>query len=174
MKKQQIKKELKNNVWTIYNKDKGETKCPCCDIYKIYYNNFDCGHIQAEANGGPTILSNLIPICHKCNCSMGTMNYFEFKKILDGRCVIPENIPEMVRVKVWHKYYKNNKNGKCVCCKKIEIDMNNFSLKKKEFRKTECFINDLVPLCTYCSNLLRNNDFDDIKDKLNFCCCVVS
>lgn len=43
--------------------------------------SFHCGHIIPECKGGETILSNLKPICQKCNLSMGTNNMEEFMKI---------------------------------------------------------------------------------------------
>ena len=83
--KEKISKELKKEVWKHINKDKSEVVCPCCNIYKIYSENFDCGHMTAEACGGQATLNNLIPICHKCNISMGITEYHIFKDILDGK-----------------------------------------------------------------------------------------
>lgn len=56
----------------------GETVCPVGCGNVISSNNFHCGHIQAEANGGSTDLTNLVPICQTCNTSMGTMNMRDF------------------------------------------------------------------------------------------------
>lgn len=36
--------------------------------------NFQCGHIHAESLGGATNISNLVPICSRCNQSMGTQH----------------------------------------------------------------------------------------------------
>lgn len=47
--------------------------------------NFHCGHVVAEANGGLAIMSNLVPVCGKCNTSMGTTNLAEFARKHFGR-----------------------------------------------------------------------------------------
>ena len=48
----------------------------------LEYDNFEAGHIIAEANGGETTLDNLRAICKPCNTSMRTTNLEEFKKTL--------------------------------------------------------------------------------------------
>ena len=54
------------------------SKCLCCKIQDITQLTFECGHIIAESDGGTLAIDNLMPICHKCNNSMGTMNMKEF------------------------------------------------------------------------------------------------
>ena len=79
--KKTIPKSVKIAVW---NKNIGEAvgkhKCLCCSNVDITQMNFHCGHIVAEANGGKVHVDNLLPICSKCNKSMGTQNLNEFKK----------------------------------------------------------------------------------------------
>ena len=79
--KKAIPKSVKIAVW---NKNIGETigkhKCMCCNVADITQMNFHCGHIIAEAKGGKVHVDNLLPICSKCNRSMGTQNLKEFKK----------------------------------------------------------------------------------------------
>ena len=79
--KKTIPKSVKIAVW---NKNIGEAigkhKCLCCNITDITQMNFHCGHIIAEAKGGKVHVDNLLPICSKCNKSMGTQNLNEFKK----------------------------------------------------------------------------------------------
>lgn len=36
---------------------------------------FNLGHVVSEANGGEFIVSNLLPICRRCNVSMGERNW---------------------------------------------------------------------------------------------------
>jgi len=78
--KKTIPKSVKIAVW---NKNIGEAigkhKCLCCQNVDITQMNFHCGHIVAEANGGKVHVDNLLPICSKCNKSMGTQNLNEFK-----------------------------------------------------------------------------------------------
>lgn len=40
--------------------------------------DFECGHIIAEAHGGASSHSNIVPICSKCNRSMGTESMVEY------------------------------------------------------------------------------------------------
>ena len=52
--------------------------CQCCKTEVISKNNFDCGHIISEKNGGNVHLDNLKPICRSCNSSMGRTNMNDF------------------------------------------------------------------------------------------------
>jgi len=79
-KKKSIPAALKNIVWRKYFNNTIDGICVCCKIESISYGNFDCGHVVAEKNGGLLELSNLRPICRKCNTSMGTKNMDEFIK----------------------------------------------------------------------------------------------
>jgi phage/plasmid-associated DNA primase len=80
-KKIQIPKALRYKVWTVYIGEKeGYGKCYVCDG-SITPFNYECGHIIAEKNGGPTNLSNLRPVCSGCNKSVGTKNMDEFKRM---------------------------------------------------------------------------------------------
>jgi len=75
-----ISKTLSVQVWSkYYTLDTGSAKCPICEIHQIYQSNFECGHIISHANGGPTNLENLKPICQQCNKSMSSKNMDDFK-----------------------------------------------------------------------------------------------
>jgi hypothetical protein len=79
--KTKISKVMRIKVWNTHIGDHiGKTKCYCCEEIDITQSIFECGHIEAEANGGKTEVSNLKPICSTCNKSMGTKNLYEFKK----------------------------------------------------------------------------------------------
>ena len=70
--KQRIPKALREQLWFKYNKLKFKAKCPvswCTN--KITCFNFHAGHEIPESKGGPTTITNLKPICAKCNLSMG-------------------------------------------------------------------------------------------------------
>jgi hypothetical protein len=83
--KKTIPKPLRMKVWAEYiGIEKGCSTCMICSTNMISQMDFQCGHIQAEAEGGPTCLANLRPICAKCNASMGCMNMFEFKRMYFG------------------------------------------------------------------------------------------
>ena len=47
--------------------------------HEIKMNSFHCGHVIAEALGGPTTVDNLRPVCATCNLSMRTQNMEKFK-----------------------------------------------------------------------------------------------
>lgn len=80
-KKAYIPKAVKIQVWAnAYGLHTGQTMCPVCKFHTITQMNFHCGHIVAEAEGGETVVSNLYPICAKCNLSMGKKNMIEFHK----------------------------------------------------------------------------------------------
>jgi len=79
-KKAHIPKALRIAVWKTYiGLEVGTTLCMVCKTNSLNQMDFHCGHIVPEAEGGPTCLSNLRPVCAKCNLSMGTKNLEEFK-----------------------------------------------------------------------------------------------
>ncbi len=82
-----IKKAIRQLVWNKYIGQKNGTGyCWCCNSTIINTFDFECGHVEARALGGPDTVENLRPICGLCNRSMGTCNMMEFRKKhgLDG------------------------------------------------------------------------------------------
>jgi hypothetical protein len=80
-KKKNITQLMKRRVWAKHiGEEIGKFKCLCCNMSDITQLTFNCGHIIAEANGGETIVENLLPICQSCNSSMGKRNLFDYKK----------------------------------------------------------------------------------------------
>ena len=78
--KKTIPKILKDLTWQTWVGDHiSKTKCLCCGINDIKMNSFHCGHVISEADGGPTTVENLRPICATCNLSMRTQNMEKFK-----------------------------------------------------------------------------------------------
>jgi len=76
-----IPASLRAAVWNTYiGEERGKCKCPVCNTHDITPFTFHCGHVVAEANGGPTNLENLRPICAQCNTSSKTRDMREFKK----------------------------------------------------------------------------------------------
>jgi len=81
MPKKTIPKILKDLTWAKWVGDHiAKTKCLCCGVNDIKMNSFHCGHVIAEADGGPTTVENLRPICATCNLSMRTQNMVKFKE----------------------------------------------------------------------------------------------
>jgi len=76
-----IPKRIKDMVWDEYvGPYIAQTYCFVCESTIIKMSQFDCGHVIAVAKGGKTVVSNLRPICHACNLSMGTRSMTEFKE----------------------------------------------------------------------------------------------
>ena len=79
-KKEKIPVSVKNTLWSLNFPNVLQGKCYCCKTEVISKNNFDCGHITSENDGGKIELDNLKPICRSCNSSMGTMNMNDYMK----------------------------------------------------------------------------------------------
>jgi hypothetical protein len=63
---------VKNKVCvTFVNSGLLEEVCFCCNKEVISINNFQCGYIQSESQGGETKNYNLRPICGYCNKTIG-------------------------------------------------------------------------------------------------------
>ena len=71
-KKKAIPKALREQVWLSHMGKVFETKCKIvwCEN-RINAFDFQCGHNIPESKGGKTTIQNLIPICGRCNISMG-------------------------------------------------------------------------------------------------------
>ena len=70
--KTQIPKALREQVWLHTMTRRFEGKCPvqwCSNTITVF--DFQCGHNIPESKGGRTTLDNLIPLCGRCNVSMG-------------------------------------------------------------------------------------------------------
>ena len=77
--KTKIPANVRKIVWNTYiGHEKGTGKCLCCGFEDISKTNFECGHVKAEATGGPTTIENLRPICGHCNKSIGKKNMEDF------------------------------------------------------------------------------------------------
>lgn len=79
--KKYIPKCLRIAVWQKnIGLEIGTTPCMVCKVISINQMDFHCGHIVSEADGGDTCLSNLKPVCAKCNYSMGRKNLTSFQQ----------------------------------------------------------------------------------------------
>ena len=78
-KKKKIPKGIKNDSWDKYiGANIAIVNCICCNKTQINMKDFVAGHIVSEKNGGEISVANIIPICLKCNSSMGTKNMDEY------------------------------------------------------------------------------------------------
>jgi 5-methylcytosine-specific restriction endonuclease McrA len=70
--KHKIPKALREQVWLVKVGRVFETKCTvawCTNKMTVF--DYQCGHNVPESKGGPTTLDNIVPICARCNVSMG-------------------------------------------------------------------------------------------------------
>lgn len=77
--KTRIPAALREQVWLHTNGPRFASKCAvnwCKNRITVF--DFQCGHKHAEACGGSTTLANLIPLCSRCNQSMGVMHFNEW------------------------------------------------------------------------------------------------
>lgn len=72
-KKTTIPKALREALWLKYFGKEFEARCCvtwCPNSITVY--DFQAGHNVPESKGGATTLENLVPICSRCNLSMGS------------------------------------------------------------------------------------------------------
>jgi len=70
--KKKIPKALAEQVWITALGHRFEGKCRvtwCRNRITVF--DYECGHNIPESKGGKTTLDNLVPICGRCNRSMG-------------------------------------------------------------------------------------------------------
>jgi 5-methylcytosine-specific restriction endonuclease McrA len=76
--KDKIPVALREQVWIHKMGRVFEGKCPtvwCENTITVF--DFHSGHNIPESKGGPTTKENLIPLCSRCNLSMGSAYTFE-------------------------------------------------------------------------------------------------
>jgi len=76
--KKPIPKALREAVWLQKNGRVFEAKCAttwCPNSITVF--TAQAGHNIPESKGGPTTLQNLVPICSRCNQSMGNKCTFD-------------------------------------------------------------------------------------------------
>ena len=72
MKKDSIPRAVREQVWLVHVGEKFQIPCKvrwCTNTINVF--DFHCGHNIPESKGGKTTVENLIPICSRCNLSMG-------------------------------------------------------------------------------------------------------
>jgi len=71
--KAKIPKALREQVWLLYMGRVYEAKCTtywCQNQMTVF--DFQVGHCVPESKGGMTTVDNLVPLCSRCNLSMGS------------------------------------------------------------------------------------------------------
>ena len=89
-KKKSIPKALRKKVW---EKEIGDTLNGICYVCSrsIQFDQFECGHIIAEINNGPTHIDNLKVLCKPCNNSCYTTDLEVFKNSIISKVQLIEN-----------------------------------------------------------------------------------
>lgn len=101
-KKAAIPKALREQVWVQNVGNQFEHKCLvewCQNTMNVF--DYHVGHNIPESQGGPTSITNLKPICARCNLSMGShYSIEEWSKIGQGKpymkykSIVPtQNVP---------------------------------------------------------------------------------
>lgn len=81
-KRKSISKVKRQLIWDRFFPKERYGRCECCSKNNIEITDFEVGHIKAFSQGGTDDLSNLIPLCSQCNKSMGTENFYDYKRRL--------------------------------------------------------------------------------------------
>jgi hypothetical protein len=71
--KAKIPKALREQVWLKHMGKAYEAKCTttwCQNRMTVF--DFQVGHCVPESKGGATAIDNLVPLCSRCNLSMGS------------------------------------------------------------------------------------------------------
>lgn len=79
--KRAIPRRLRQQVWERDHGRRKRGRCCCCGR-AITSDWWECAHVVAERNGGPTVLDNLRCCCGPCNRRMGTQNLDDYKASL--------------------------------------------------------------------------------------------
>jgi hypothetical protein len=105
-KKKKISAALREQVWIQHSGRVFERKCMvtwCKNTITVF--DFQCGHDIPESKGGPTDITNLYPICGKCNLSMSnTYTFQEWCKLytaMPDELPIPSPLPPPLTRKSW-------------------------------------------------------------------------
>lgn len=127
--KASIPKTLKDYCWNHWiGEDKAKAKCMCCERAEIKMNNFHCGHLISESNGGNLSYENLRPICASCNLSMGSENMGDFKE----RCSFGsrDSLYKPVQASIYYKKFENCMDLiPMMCIPSVQRDINENHIK---------------------------------------------
>jgi len=85
--KQSLSKSEREQVFRRFFDPAPSGKCPVCKKVELTIDRFQAAHIVSTAEGGPAVLTNMIPSC-PCNQSMGSMHLFDWM----GSCHYNRNL----------------------------------------------------------------------------------
>lgn len=88
--KETIPQNKRTQCWIRYYGNESQGICPisyCQNVIKTGKGGTQIGHIISEKNGGQIQLNNLRPICKRCNCEMGSLNWQDFDLESYNTCI---------------------------------------------------------------------------------------
>jgi 5-methylcytosine-specific restriction endonuclease McrA len=107
--KDKIPLALRQQVWIQRMGRVFEGKCPvtwCCNTINVF--DFESGHNIPESKGGETSVTNLVPICSRCNKGMGNRYTIEdwCTKFSDSTSTESSKDPQTTpRVRFFSRYF---------------------------------------------------------------------
>jgi len=157
--KKNIPQAVRRAVWNHYlSEDIGKADCYVGCKTKITQLNFECGHVEAERNGGKTTIDNLRPICSNCNRSMGTTNMHEFMKTFGFKT--EENIQNDILLTL---QVSNMNEKQLIKCNTLTYFINN-CIENKQNNKIS--LNDMYELFIgVCSIFCEDYEVESINKK---------
>ena len=76
--KPRIPPSTREAVWLLYQGNKEQGPCYCCQAKISRHGGWHCSHVVASAKGGDESVDNLRPCCPHCNLSMGDQNLYVY------------------------------------------------------------------------------------------------
>ena len=110
-----IPKALREQVWLKNIGQQYQHKCLvdwCQNIISVF--DFHVGHNVPESHGGKTDITNLKPICSRCNLSMGSQySITEWIKIGDtlSHKNLDTKVAKSINIPWYKRWYR-----RCLCC----------------------------------------------------------
>jgi hypothetical protein len=101
-KKKKIPAALREQVWIQRMGPVFEAKCHvswCANRISAF--NFQCGHNIPESKGGETSITNLFPICARCNMSMGNQYTIDEWSAMGAAGAATKEVPCVSRSGCW-------------------------------------------------------------------------
>ena len=117
-----------------------------------------CGSENCEKK-----IKNSYTFCYECNkdnqsvCSDASTIY---KK---------ESIPKTIRNCLWINYYSDARIGKCQCCKRETISIDNYHVGhiSAEANHGTTTLDNLIPLCMLCNTSIQKQNVHDFIKRYN-------
>ncbi len=106
--KEKIPLALRQQVWIQRMGKVFEGKCPvtwCSNTINVF--DFESGHNIPESKGGETTVTNLVPICSRCNKGMGNRYTIEewCTKFSDGIRTETPQTQSTTRISLFSRYF---------------------------------------------------------------------